>query len=296
MLLAMGAVLGWCYARLTLVPALLLTILCSFACWQLAHLAFSRAGWRVEVVPLLLLGGFTFSATFALRWRALRRLFGVVQSEAVARALESDPQRLDLVGEECEATVLFADVRRFTDFSEKHTADEVQALLNAYFRVVVPAIEEQGGTVSNLMGDGLMALFGVPDRQPDHARRAVVAAVEMVRRVHAHRHEWQALDRQQVWGEAGLCIGVGVHSGKVVVGAVGSRQRQAYTAVGDAVNAAARIEAENKHWGTEILVSAAALALVPAQERAALGLAEVPVAAAVKGKDEKLMLYPVAVP
>jgi adenylate cyclase len=294
-LLIFGASLGWAYARLNLEAGFLLAILHHFAWKAVAYAAFAYAQWRIEVVPMLLLGAVTYAATFAFRWRVLRRMFGVVQSEAVARALESDPQRLDPGGEEREVTVLFADVRRFTDFSEKHRPEEVVAMLNAYFGAVVPVIEAEGGTISNFIGDGVMILFGAPASQADHALRAVRAAVVMVQQTHAHLQEWKKLDRANVWGDEGLRIGVGVHTGTVVVGAVGAPMRLVYTAIGDAVNAAARIESENKTFGTEVLVSAATVTKLSPEARTALRVAADPVEATVKGKAEKLLLYPVTV-
>ena len=131
-------------------------------------------------------------------------------------------------------------------------------LLNAYFEAVVPHIEAEGGVIDKYMGDGIMALFGAPATQPDHALRAVRAAAAMVARVHELRGDWAKL------GNPRMRIGVGVHTGKVVVGAIGSKRRLDYTAVGDTVNAASRIESENKAQGTEVLISAATHGALPA--------------------------------
>src|SRR4051794_18456574 len=217
-------------------------------------------------------------------------MMGVVKSEAVALALENDPHKLDPGGEEREVTVLFADIRNFTDFSEKHTAHEVVALLNAYFNAVVPLIEAEGGTIDKYMGDGIMVLFGAPATQPDHALRGVRAAVAMVRKVHELKGDWLKL------GNPEMRIGVGVHTGKVVVGAIGSRRRLDYTAIGDTVNAASRIESENKPQGTDVLISAATYRTLPAGEAERLGCTTEPRRVHVKGKAEELLLYPVVVP
>jgi adenylate cyclase len=296
-LLVFGAGLGRLFARVNLEVGLLLAVAHHFAWKVFAQAAFTYAHWRVEVVAMLLLGALAYSATFALRWRVLRRMLGVVKSEAVALALEADPHKLNPGGEEREVTVLFADIRRFTDFAERHTPAEVVALLNAYFAAVVPLIEAEGGMLNTYMGDGIMVLFGAPATQADHALRAVRAAVAMVRKVHELRDTWARLDRAGVWRpHGGMRIGVGVHTGKAVVGAIGSPRRLDYTAIGDTVNTAARIEAENKVQETEILVSAETRAAIPDQERAQLPLDADPCAAEVKGKEQKLLLYPVAVP
>jgi adenylate cyclase len=289
-LLLFGAVLGRAFVRLNLEWGLLVAVLHHFAWKGVALAAFSYTNLRVEMVAMLLLGVLAYGATFALRWRALRRMFGVVKSQAIALALEADPHQLDRLGEEREITVLFADVRSFTDFSETHTAHEVVALLNAYFTATVPVIEGQGGTVATYMGDGIMVLFGAPATLDQAPLRAVRAAVAMVRRVHELKEQWARL------GNPAMRIGVGIHTGKVVVGAMGSPGRLDYTAIGDTVNGAARIEAENKKFGSEILISATTYAALPEDEKQALGCAEQPLEASVKGKKQKLHLYPVHVP
>jgi adenylate cyclase len=290
LLLSFGAVLGWAFARLTLTQGLLLAVAHHFAWKGLALAAFSLFAWRLHLTAMLLLGAVTYAAAFALRWRTLRRMFGLVKSEAIALALETDPHRLDAAGEEREVTVLFADIRSFTDFSERHTPREVVALLNAYFDAVVPLIEAEGGVIDKYMGDGIMALFGAPATLPDHALRAVRAAVVMVRRVHELKETWTRL------GNPTLRIGVGVHTGKVVVGAIGSHGRLDYTAIGDTVNAASRIESENKPQGTEILISAETRRLLVVGEVERLGFAAEPRRVHVKGKAEELLLYPMTVP
>jgi adenylate cyclase len=268
LLVIFGVLLGRAFARLNLEWGLLLTVAHHFAWKGVALAAFSTFHWRVEVVAMLLLGVMTYSATFVWRWRVLRRMFGVVKSRDIALALDADPSRLDPGGELREVTVLFADVRNFSDFSREHTPHQVVALLNAYFGAVVPVIEGEGGTLNTYMGDGVMVLFNAPTTCRDHALRAVRTARSMVEVVHKLRARWAELDNP------GMRIGVGVHTGSVVVGAIGSPQRLDYTAIGDAVNAAARLESANKEQKTEILISAATYAALPAEERSRLGCEE----------------------
>ncbi len=285
--LFVGAALGAAYARLNLTRGALLMAAHHLGWKALALVAFAAGHWRVEILAMTLAGGLAYASAFALRWRLLRRMFGAVKSEAIARALEDDPGHLRLKGEERVITVLFSDIRGFTTFSEGHTQDprNVVALLNAYFGAVVPAIEAEGGVVDKYIGDGIMALFGAPETQPDHALRAVRSAVAMVEKVHELAPEWERL------GFAGMRIGVGVHSGPAVVGTIGSPSRLDYTAIGDTVNASARIESENKPQGTEVLISAATYAAIPKADRPRLGLVAEPVWASVKGKDHSIALH-----
>ena len=285
-----GAALGAIFARLNLVHGAMVAAAHHLA-WSAACLAaFCFGTWRVEMVAMLMTGPICYGATFALRWRWLRRMFGTVKGEAIARVLENDPGHLLLRGEERIITVLFADIRGFTAYSHGHTPREIIALLNAYFGAVVPILEDQGGTIDKYIGDGVMVIFGAPGDQPDHAPRAVRAAVRMVTRVHEMKQEWDRLDCPN------FRIGVGIQTGAAVVGTVGSPMRLDYTAHGDIVNAASRTESVNKDLGTEILIGARTLRALSAQDRSRLGCADQPDRVNVKGIPSPLELHRVVVP
>jgi adenylate cyclase len=207
------------------------------------------------------------------------------KSEAVAKALEADPSKLDLKGEQREITVLFSDIRNFTSFSEGHPAEQVVRLLNEYFAAVVPVVESHGGVLNQYLGDGLMVLFGAPSLQDDHALRAVNAAVEMVDRVHAMHDRWRRL------GANKFRIGVGVHTGGAVIGTIGSPRRIDYTAIGDTVNTASRIESGNKELGTEILLSEKTVEALPEDTRGRVIARSRLHRLTVKGKTESLVVF-----
>lgn len=190
---------------------------------------------------------------------AVRRL--VLDDEDTALVKEevggSGPPAL---GEERRLAILFADVRDFTAFSAAQPPYDVVHLLNRFFHRAHAAVTRWGGTVDNYMGDGVMALFGA-DGAPDATGRAVRAGLDLVAASHALAGYVQAHFRKA------FRVGVGIHTGRAVLGAVGSGERRRLTAIGEAVNLASRVEAANKPAGTELLLSADAYAEVAGRVR-----------------------------
>ena len=288
--LLLGALLGWSFARLTLTHGFILAFVHHWVWKGVALAAFVFGSWHVEVVAMLMTGLLAYGAIFALRWRRLRAgMLGMVKGDVLAGLLEDEGHHTEIAGEERNVTVLFSDIRGFTRHSSQHSARETVTLLNAYFNAVVPIIERHGGMVDKYIGDGIMAIFGAPSDQPDHAQRAVRASVAVVAHVHALDAQWVGLDFPH------FRIGVGVASGPAVVGVIGSRGRMDFTAIGDTVNAAARIESANKEYGTEILISTRTRNALEPEARRQLGCAETPVLATAHGIPEGLMVYPVSV-
>jgi adenylate cyclase len=168
----------------------------------------------------------------------IRKTFGTYVDPAVAaRILDEGPS---LEGEEADATIMFVDVREFTAFAAHTPAREVVATINGLFATVVPVIHEYGGRIDKYTGDGVMAVFGTPRRQPDHADQALAAAIAIAAAV-----------------EGGLLrIGIGLNSGRVIVGNVGADDRLEFSVIGSPVNVAARVEEATRVTGDTILLTA----------------------------------------
>jgi adenylate cyclase len=186
------------------------------------------------------------------------------------------------LGEEKEVAVLFADIRGFTSLSERLPPYDVIYILNRYFNHMGRVIDAHGGYIDNYMGDGLMALFGVDD-PTDAPLRAVRAGLRMIEEVRVLRPHFESLY------DASFRIGVGIHFGEAIVGTVGATGRQRMTAIGDAVNFASRVEAANKEYGTELLVSAETYERVKGRVVAGRAIRS----AALKGKAGAHALYEV---
>ena len=155
-----------------------------------------------------------------------------------------------LGGKLIDASAMFSDIRSFTTLTESQSPEETIELLNTYYTLMFEAINGHGGVVNQMVGDGLMAIFGAPLPQEDHCERAVLAALEMIEMVGIYNLERIALHKVEIR------IGIGIASGQVVAGYTGTRQRATYTAVGDVVNLAARLEAHTKVLGQPILIDA----------------------------------------
>lgn len=156
--------------------------------------------------------------------------------EYVVKQLLENPDSFKLGGTNQTITVLFADIRGFTAFAEKEKPEKVVGLLNRYFSAMSEIIFAHGGTLDKYIGDGLMALFGAPTATPDDAKNALKSAVTMQKRVQVLNQELQAE------GYTPVNVGIGLHTGEATIGYIGSEQRSEYTAIGDTVNIAARLE------------------------------------------------------
>jgi class 3 adenylate cyclase len=176
-------------------------------------------------------------------YRQLDGLFRQYMSPDVATALLADPTQAALGGDVAEVTVLFADLRGFTPFSEKTTPDRVVAMLNQYFGRAVPVLLANGGTVVQFVGDAVMVLFNAPARQPDHALRAARAALGMQAAIEA------VAEREPDWPR----FRIGVNTGPALIGNIGSDEFRNFTAIGDTVNLAARLEQEVAEAGEVVL-------------------------------------------
>jgi class 3 adenylate cyclase len=183
----------------------------------------------------------------------LRQLFGRYVSEEVVEKVLASGKQPDLGGEALTVTVLFSDIRNFTSLSESLTPHEVLEMLNAYFTRACAPVLDQGGLVDKFIGDAVMAVFGAPVPQPDHARRALAAALA----VQEQAREFQAWLAQRFPGRlAGdFQVGIGLHTGEVVVGNIGTPKRFEFTAIGDTVNLASRLEGLTKELGWGIVAS-----------------------------------------
>jgi adenylate cyclase len=177
--------------------------------------------------------------------RALHRFV----SKEVAETILAEPERyLRLGGEDRTVSVLFADLKGFVRYTENHSAGEVVAALNGVFPILTEAVFAHGGTFDKFIGDAVMAFFGAPVPQADNARRAVEAARDMQRAFAENAPELGL-------GSGEIALGIGVHTGEVIVGNIGSDSVMDYTVVGDAVNIAQRLQEES--WPGQILVSQA---------------------------------------
>lgn len=247
---AVDAKNGWRNGAMVLL-AVGLPLAMGFGGWALASCSWPMALPLTAALPALCFGAM---ANFLLEGRQKRFLKGAFKhylSPQVIDQLLQNPNRLRLGGEQREVSVFFSDLQGFSGISERLSPEELTRLLNDYLTDMTDIILEEGGTLDKYEGDAIIAFWGAPLEQPDHAQRAVRAAVRCQRKLAERRDEF----RSRTGAE--LRMRIGVNSGPVVVGNMGSSRRFDYTILGDAANLASRLEGANKALGTYLMISEA---------------------------------------
>ena len=221
-----------------------------------AALLFVFSNYVVSVVSAILavLGGYVMSTTYHLvaerRERMLiKSMFSTYVNPTLVDELVAHPERLVLGGQRKELTVLFSDIEGFTAMSERLPPERLVSILNEYFGVMSALIFQNDGTLDKYEGDAIMAFWGAPLPQKDHALRACVTALEMQKSLVELNTAWHKLDRPP------LRVRIGLNTGDMVVGNMGATGKFAYTVIGDSVNIASRLEGANREYGTGIMVS-----------------------------------------
>lgn len=218
-------------------------------------LAYRGDVWWPIVMPMIaaavtVVAGITYIYTFENRQRRfIRAAFARYLSDEVITQLVANPSQLKLGGQERELTVFFSDIEGFSSISERLSPTATTKLLNEVLTVITDVILSEGGTLDKYMGDGVMAFWNAPASQPDHAVRAIRAALRCQRELAAKEERFQELAGHPVR------VRIGINTGPMLVGNLGSQQRFDYSVLGDAANLAARLEGANKAFGTHLLVS-----------------------------------------
>lgn len=217
--------------------------------WTNARLVLPFAPAALLVLALFVLNmSYGFFVESRGKW-ALGKLFGQYVPPELVEEMNKQPEDYTLEGDKREMTVLFSDIRGFTPIAEGLDPKQLSELMNEYLTPMTQVIHGQRGTIDKYMGDAIMAFWGAPLANPDHARDALIAALEMQRAAE------QLRDRFIARGWPPVHIGIGLNTGEMVVGNMGSEFRMAYTVLGDAVNLASRLEGLTKVYSARIIVS-----------------------------------------
>jgi len=269
-----------------------LTSIAVLTAWVWITTATFSGGVWVNLTQPLAAGGLALFAGTAYQYfvegrekRKVKRLFGRYVSRDVYAQLLAHPELAELGGNRREMSVLFSDIRGFTTVTERGNPEEIVAQLNEYFSTMVDVVFRHHGTVDKFVGDMVMALFGAPVDDEQHADHAVQAAIDMVRELGALNRRWAST------GMAQLDIGIGVNSGEMIAGNIGSASIMSYTVIGDNVNLGSRLESLNKEYRTRVIISdATRTRLVGAYDLRPLG------DVVVKGKSRPVAIYALSVP
>jgi adenylate cyclase len=256
-ILALGLGMGVVFSGSRPLLSTLSAILALLVLGVVVYESFARLGWWLSfVLPAGVLvanyaGVTSFRMIFEEREkRKIRKTFSQYVSPGVIHLIERDPKKYFRTGGELkELTIMFSDIRSFTTISEGMSPDELVFLLNEYLGEMTNILFKRWGTLDKYIGDAIMAFWGSPYPQEDHAERACACALEMQARLQELNLKWESEGRKQ------LTIGIGINTGVVNVGNMGSERRLAWTVMGDPVNLASRLEGLNKEYHTGIIVS-----------------------------------------
>lgn len=254
-ILVMGMFAYFLTTRLRLYGAIPATALLLSGYIWFANVMFESGHWINIIYPTLsailalLVGGSFRYLVLERSARAMRSMFSSYLSPKLVARLEKDPDAAKIGGDTKVVTVLFTDIKSFTTFSENHPPQEVVSRLNEYLGAMVQVIEQHDGTIDKFIGDAIMAYWGAPLSQPDHANLAVQCLLAMAQRLDELKSKWVSE------GKEAFSIRGGIQSGEVVAGNVGfAGKKMEYTVIGDTVNLASRLEGTAKYYGINYLV------------------------------------------
>ncbi len=256
LVVVLTVVLGWTLHRIRGFAGAALTVLVFVGYLVGSQWLFVTHGLPLSLVYPLVAIAFTYTAVGVQHYvveerekRKIRDAFGLYLNPHLAQRVAEHPEMLALGGEKRDLTVLFSDIRGFTTLSEGLEPEALVELLNEYLGEMTDVVFAHDGTLDKYIGDAIMAVWGAPIAQPDHAARACRAALGMVAALRALTVEWQRR------GVPVLQIGIGLNTGPMVVGNMGSARRLSYTVIGDNVNLGSRLEGLTKMYGSAIIAS-----------------------------------------
>ncbi|NQU02735.1 MAG: adenylate/guanylate cyclase domain-containing protein [Syntrophaceae bacterium] len=255
-IILLGLLMGIIISRVRAVSGLLIGLILVTAWVLVNRFIFSSYNlWLNIVYPLFTILTVYVGITiykYITEEREKKKIRGAFQyylTASVINEMLKDPSKLKLGGDKKDLSVLFSDIRGFTTVSEKLTPEELVHLLNEYLTAMTDVVFKNEGLLDKYMGDAIMAVFGAPLDQPDHPKRACMTAMGMMNELRKLQKKWTDEGRPV------LDIGIGVNSGDMVVGNMGSEMRFDYTVMGDSVNLGSRLEGMNKEYGTNIVIS-----------------------------------------
>lgn len=266
-------------ATLLTLAMLIVVLVINVASWQYANLVLPLAASLLMIGLIYLLN---MSVGFFVESRGKRQLtglFGQYVPPELVREMAKNPEKIDMTGESREMTVLFSDIRGFTNIAEGLDPKQLSQMMNEFLTPMTKIIHEHRGTIDKYMGDAIMAFWGAPLNDENHAQNALNAALQM-------NDELTKINKKLAvknWPQ--IKMGFGLNTGNMVVGNMGSSFRMAYTVMGDSVNLGSRIEGLTKYYGVDIIVSEFVKAQTPAMIYRELDIVRV------KGKDKPVALY-----